>query len=354
MSGGVDSSVVAALLAEQGHEVIGITLQLYPHDRTPARKGACCAGEDVRDAAAVAARLGIPHYVLAYEDRFRESVMQPFADAYARGETPVPCILCNQTVKFRDLLDVARDLGAETLATGHYVRRMDGPSGPELHRAADGHRDQSYFLFATTRDQLAQLMFPLGAMAKTETRALAQRFGLAVADKPDSQDICFVPDRDYARVVERLRPGAAEPGEIVDRAGRVLGRHDGLIHYTVGQRRGLPGGAGEPLYVLELDAASCRVIVGPRAALGRVDVALRDVNWLGDGDVPASGQRVQVRLRSMQVPVAATLSPQGRVVLDEPDAAVSPGQACVFYAGTRVLGGGWIAREAATALRGAA
>ena len=344
MSGGVDSSVVAALLAEQGHEVVGITLQLYPHERTPARKGACCAGEDVRDAAAVAARLGIPHYVLGYEGRFRDSVMRPFADAYARGETPVPCILCNQTVKFRDLLQVARDLGAEALATGHYVRRIDGPDGPELHRAADAGRDQSYFLFATTREQLAQLMFPLGAMPKSETRALAQRYGLPVAAKPDSQDICFAPDRDYARVVERLKPGAAQPGEIVDRAGRVLGRHDGRIHYTVGQRRGLPGGAGEPLYVLELDAAARRLVVGPRAALGRTDILLRDVNWLGDDRIPPSGLRVAVRLRSTQEPAAATLYPEGRVELDAPDAAVSPGQACVFYGGTRVLGGGWIAK----------
>ena len=353
MSGGVDSSVVAALLAEQGHEVIGITLQLYPYDRAPARKGACCAGEDVRDASAVAARIGIPHYVLAYEKRFHESVMAPFAESYARGETPVPCILCNQTVKFRDLLAVARDLGADALATGHYVRRVDGWNGPELHRAADASRDQSYFLFSTTRDQLAQLMFPLGGMPKSETRALAARFGLPVADKPDSQDICFVPDRDYARVIERLRPGAAEPGEIVDRAGRVLGRHEGLIHYTVGQRRGLPGGAGEPLYVIALDPASRRVVVGPRAALGRTDIALREVNWLGDGAIPAGGARVAVKLRSTQEPVAATLYPDCRVELDAPDAAVAPGQACVFYDGGRVLGGGWIARQALPMLHAA-
>ena len=269
MSGGVDSSVVAALLAEQGHDVVGITLQLYPHDRAPARKGACCAGEDVRDARAVAERIGIPHYVLAYEDRFRADVMEPFAASYARGETPVPCVLCNQTVKFRDLLAVASDLGADALATGHYVRRIDGPNGAELHRAADSSRDQSYFLFATTREQLARLRFPLGAMRKDETRALAQRFGLPVADKPDSQDICFVPDRDYARVVERLHPGAAEPGEIVDLDGRVIGRHGGIIQFTVGQRRGLPGGSAEPLFVVALDPERRRVVAGPRAALGR-------------------------------------------------------------------------------------
>ena len=353
MSGGVDSSVVAALLAEQGHEVIGITLQLYPYDRAPARKGACCAGEDVRDASAVAARIGIPHYVLAYEKRFHESVMAPFAESYARGETPVPCILCNQTVKFRDLLEVARDLGADALATGHYVRRVDGPNGPELHRAADGSRDQSYFLFATTRDQLAQLEFPLGGLPKTETRALAARFGLSVADKPDSQDICFVPHRDYATVVERLKPGAAEPGEIVDRAGRVLGRHEGIIHYTVGQRRGLPGGSGVPLYVIALDAQRRRVVIGPRAALGRTDVALRDINWLGGSPIPAAGKPLHVRLRSTQEPVAATLYPEGRVALEAPDAAVAPGQACVFYDGSRVLGGGWIARSALPMLNAA-
>lgn len=352
MSGGVDSSVVAALLAEQGHDVVGITLQLYPHDRTPARKGACCAGEDVRDARAVAERIGIPHYVLAYEDRFRADVMEPFAASYARGETPVPCVLCNQTVKFRDLLAVANDLGADALATGHYVQRIDGPNGAELHRAADSSRDQSYFLFATTHEQLARLRFPLGAMRKDETRALAQRFGLPVADKADSQDICFVPDRDYARVVERLHPGAAEPGEIVDLDGRAIGRHGGIIQFTVGQRRGLPGGSAEPLFVVALDPERRRVVAGPRAALGRKAVPLRDVNWLGDTRIPDAGMRVAVRLRSTQIPVSATLFPD-RVVLDTPDTAVAPGQACVFYDGDRVLGGGWIAREARPMLHAA-
>jgi tRNA-specific 2-thiouridylase len=349
MSGGVDSSVVAALLKEQGHDVVGITLQLYPHERTPSRKGACCAGEDVRDARRVAERIGIPHYVLAYEERFRDEVMLPFAEAYARGETPVPCVMCNRTVKFRDLLAVAKDLGAEALATGHYVRR----EGNALYRAADISRDQSYFLFATTREQLAHLEFPLGGMQKAETRALAQRFGLAVADKPDSQDICFVPDRDYARVVEKLKPGAAEPGEIVDLDGHVIGRHSGIIHFTVGQRRGLPGGAAEPLFVVALDPERHRVVAGPRAALGRREIMLREVNWLGESPIPSAGARLAVKLRSAQPPVAATVSPDGRVLPDAPAEAVAPGQACVFYDGERVLGGGWIARATAPMLHAA-
>ncbi len=347
MSGGVDSSVVAALLAEQGYDVVGITLQLTAHARTPARKGACCAGEDVKDARRVAERIGIPHYVLGYEARFREAVMAPFAASYAAGETPVPCVLCNQTVKFRDLLATARDLGADALATGHYVRRVAGPSGPELHRAIDPARDQSYFLFATTPDQLAALRFPLGDLAKAETRRLAARFGLPVAAKPDSQDICFVPDRDYARVVNALRPDAFAPGDIVDAAGRVLGRHDGIANFTVGQRRGLPGGRTEPLYVIRLEPDRRRVVVGSRAALGRRELRLRDVNWLGDAPLPAAGRRLAVQLRSTQRPVPATLFAAGEgavVALDAPD-TVAPGQACVFYDGDRVLGGGWIARD---------
>jgi tRNA-specific 2-thiouridylase len=349
MSGGVDSSVVAALLAEQGFEVIGITLQLSAHAANPSRKGACCAGEDVRDARAVAERIGIPHYVLAYEKRFREQVMAPFAASYAAGETPVPCVVCNQTVKFRDLLRTARDLGADALATGHYVRRIAGARGPELHRAADPGRDQSYFLFASTRDQLEMLRFPLGDLCKDETRALAVRFGLPVADKPDSQDICFVPDGRYAGIVERLRPGAAEPGDIVARDGTVLGRHPGVIHFTVGQRRGLRLAGAEPLYVVRLEPEARRVVVAPRAALERTRFRLRDVNWLGDAPPSPKGERLQVRVRSTQAPRAATYFPGvnggGEVVLESPDAGVAPGQACVFSAGARVLGGGWIRRD---------
>ena len=350
MSGGVDSSVTAALLAEQGFDVVGITLQLYDHGAALAKKGACCAGQDIHDAARVAERLGIPHYVLDYESRFRRDVIDDFADAYTRGETPIPCVRCNQTVKFRDLLATARDLGADALATGHYVRRVDGASGPELHRAADDGRDQSYFLFATTRVQLAFLHFPLGGMAKDETRALARRFDLPVAAKPDSQDICFVPSGDYAALVARLRPGAAEPGEIVDVAGRVLGTHAGVIHFTIGQRKGLGVSAGEPLYVVRLEPEARRVVVGPRAALGVQRVALAGINWLGEAP-PADGLAVHVKLRSAQPPLPARLfldgAGGGTAVLDEPAFGVAPGQACVAYDGTRVLGGGWIRREPA-------
>ena len=350
MSGGVDSSVTAALLAEQGFDVVGITLQLYDHGAVSAKKGACCAGQDIHDAARVAERLGIPHYVLDYESRFRRDVIDDFADAYARGETPIPCVRCNQTVKFRDLLATARDLGADALATGHYVRRVDGASGPELHRAADDGRDQSYFLFATTRVQLAFLHFPLGGMAKDETRALARRFDLPVAAKPDSQDICFVPSGDYAALVARLRPGAAEPGEIVDVAGRVLGTHAGVVHFTIGQRKGLGVSAGEPLYVVRLEPEARRVVVGPRAALGVQRVALAGINWLGEAP-PADGLAVHVKLRSAQPPLPARLfldgAGGGTAMLDEPAFGVAPGQACVAYDGTRVLGGGWIRREPA-------
>jgi len=351
MSGGVDSSVTAALLRSEGYDVVGITLQLYDHAATTGRKGACCAGQDIHDAARVAEVLGIPHYVLDYESRFRAEVIEDFAESYTRGETPVPCIRCNERVKFRDLLSVARDLGAAALATGHYARRIMGKAGPELHRALDPARDQSYFLFATTREQLDFLRFPLGQLAKDETRRLAERFALPVAAKPDSQDICFVPNGDYASLVERLKPGAAEPGEIVDLGGRVLGRHDGVIRFTVGQRKGLGISGPEPLFVLRLEPELRRVVVGPREALEAVRVPLAGVNWLG-GDLPSgSGFRTEVKLRSAQPPVPATLtldgSGGGEAILDEPAAGVAPGQACVFYRGSRLLGGGWIKRAAA-------
>jgi tRNA-specific 2-thiouridylase len=353
MSGGVDSSVVAALLQREGYDVIGITLQLYDHGAAISRKGACCAGQDIHDARNVADRLGIPHYVLDYESRFRQAVIDEFAESYVRGETPIPCIRCNQRVKFKDLLETARDLGADCLATGHYVQRLIGADGAaELHRGQDPRRDQSYFLYATTREQLDYLRFPLGHMEKPAVRALAEEFGLLVADKPDSQDICFVPNGDYAGVVAKLRPDAAEPGEIVDLDGRVLGRHDGVIHYTVGQRKGLGIAASEPLYVVRLDAIRRQVIVGPKAALARSIVYLRELNWLG-GPIPAEGLEVSVKLRSAQPVVAARIfaadNGATRLELATPEYGVAPGQAGVVYDGSRLLGGGWIARAAASA-----
>ena len=354
MSGGVDSSVTAALMAEAGYEVIGVTLQLYDHGAAVSRKGACCAGQDIYDARAVAARLDIPHYVLDYESRFREAVIDDFADSYLRGETPIPCVRCNQTVKFRDLLATAKDLGADALATGHYVRRELMPDGPGLLRAVDAGRDQSYFLFATTRDQLDYLRFPLGGMEKAETRAHAERFDLPVAAKPDSQDICFVPEGNYARIVEKLRPEAYDPGDIVDLDGTVLGRHAGIINFTIGQRRGLSLGGRpegeEALYVVRLDPASRRVVVGPRSALGTGRIDIGSLNWLGATDIPAEGFNCAVKLRSTMEPVGARLFDDGddnaTVVLDEPQFGISPGQACVVYDGDRVLGGGWIRRHA--------
>ena len=349
MSGGVDSSVTAALVARAGYEAVGITLQLYDHGAAISRKGACCAGQDIADAREVCDRLGIPHYVLDYEDRFGAAVMEDFADTYLAGATPIPCVRCNQTVKFRDLLGTARDLGAEAMATGHYIRRGEAEGGPALLRAADASKDQSYFLFATTPEQLAFLRFPLGELPKSVVRNLAAEMGLVVADKPDSQDICFVPTGKYAQVVERLRPGASAPGEIVTEDGQVLGRHPGVIHYTVGQRRGLDvGGLSEPLYVVRLDPDRHRVVVGPRASLSRGRVRLSELNWIGGGEY-APGAEVAVKLRSTRPPAPAVtgLDEAGPFVdLAEPEEGVAPGQACVFYspdAGhARVLGGGWI------------
>jgi tRNA-uridine 2-sulfurtransferase len=354
MSGGVDSSVVAGLLAAEGFEVIGVTLQLYDHGAAVRRKGACCAGQDIDDARRVAATLGISHYVLDYESRFREAVIEDFADAYLRGETPVPCVTCNQTVKFEDLINVARDLGADALATGHYVRSVRQGNRRILLRPADTHRDQSYFLFATTQDQLDYLRFPLGGLSKTETRALAEKMGLLVANKSDSQDICFVPEGRYSDVILKLRPEAANPGDIVHADGRVLGRHAGIINFTVGQRRGLGVSAGEPLFVLRLDAEKKQVVVGPKSALGTDMLILRDVNWLGDlalEDIGSQGIEIEVRVRSTRPPTPARLTVEhgvARVQLLAAEHGVSPGQACVFYrgdgTGAQVLGGGWIVR----------
>jgi tRNA-specific 2-thiouridylase len=351
MSGGVDSSVVAAELAAEGYDVVGVTLQLYDHGAALAKKGACCAGVDIHDARRVAEEMGFPHYVLDYENVFREAVIDEFADSYLAGATPVPCIRCNERVKFKDLLETARDLEADCMATGHYIRRNLGPSGPELHVAADPARDQSYFLFSTTPEQLAFLRFPLGGLAtKSETRALAARHGLAVADKPDSQDICFVPNGDYAAVIEKLRPGAADPGEIVDMDGNVLGQHRGVIHYTIGQRRGLGiGGLADPLYVVKLDPDTRRVIVGPKEMLSTRTVPVREINWLGDAPLASRPEwQVEVKIRSTRPPRAAVIRPlsptTAEVTLVTPEEGVSPGQACVFYDpdSTRVLGGGWI------------
>jgi tRNA-specific 2-thiouridylase len=363
MSGGVDSSTTAALLKSQGYDVVGVTLQLYDHGAASHRKGACCAGQDIHDARNVAERIGIPHYVLDYEDRFRESVIDTFAESYALGETPVPCIECNRSVKFRDLLATARELGAQALATGHYVASRRTPDGSRaLVCAADADRDQSYFLFATTREQLDYLRFPLGDMTKPEVREHARRFGLEVADKHDSQDICFVPTGRYTDIISRLKPNAMEPGDIVDLDGNLLGTHQGIAHFTVGQRKGLGIASSHPLYVVKLDAATRRVVVGPREALRMDRITLRDVNWIGDGSLDRAvgkgldrGLEIFVRVRSTRAPQPAWLrAASGRyeVELVAGEEGVSPGQACVFYdaasSQARVLGGGFIQSAAAT------
>ncbi|MEM6634902.1 MAG: tRNA 2-thiouridine(34) synthase MnmA [Pseudomonadota bacterium] len=353
MSGGVDSSVVAAELKSQGYDVVGVTLQLYDHGAALAKKGACCAGVDIHDARRVAEEMGFPHYVLDYENLFREAVIDEFAESYLAGATPVPCIRCNERVKFKDLLETAKDLEADCMATGHYIQRKLGMAGAELHCAADSARDQSYFLFSTTQEQLNFLRFPLGHLrSKSDTRALATKHGLTVADKPDSQDICFVPNGSYASVIEKLRPGAAEPGDIVDMSGQVLGQHSGVIHYTIGQRRGLGiGGLSDPLYVVRLDPDARRVVVGPKDLLSTRTVPVREINWLGSQPISAKSEwEVAVRIRSTRPPRPAILRPisqtEATVELLAAEDGVSPGQACVFYepGGSRVFGGGWIWR----------
>jgi tRNA-specific 2-thiouridylase len=353
MSGGVDSSVVAAMLAEEGYDVIGVTLQLYDHGAALAKKGACCAGIDIHDARRVAEDMGFPHYVLDYENVFKEAVIDEFAESYLSGATPVPCIRCNERVKFKDLLETARDLEADCMATGHYIQRKVGGHGPELHAAADAAKDQSYFLFSTTPEQLDYLRFPLGHLpSKEATRALAEKYGLRVANKPDSQDICFVPNGDYAAVIRKLRPEAADPGDIVDTEGRVLARHDGVINYTIGQRRGLGiGGLADPLYVVRLDADLRQVVVGPKHMLATRTVPIKEINWLGDEVFEAREEwHVAVRVRSTRPPVDAVLRPlsatTAEVELLVAEEGVSPGQACVFYDpdSSRIFGGGWIHR----------
>ena len=353
MSGGVDSSVVAAMLAEEGYDVVGVTLQLYDHGAALAKKGACCAGIDIHDARRVAESMGFPHYVLDYENIFQDAVIDEFADSYLAGATPVPCIRCNERVKFKDMMETARDLGADCMATGHYIQRAEGAHGAQLHSAADPTRDQSYFLFSTTPEQLDYLRFPLGHLkTKDETRALARKYGLEVADKPDSQDICFVPNGDYASVIEKLRPGASEPGEIVHADGRVLGTHKGVIHYTIGQRRGLGiGGLSEPLYVVKLDVDNKQVVVGPKEMLSTRIIPVREINWLGDEPFTSRDQwELAVKVRSTRPPREAIVRPisdtEAEVELLSPEEGVSPGQACVFYApeGPRIYGGGWIWR----------
>ncbi len=348
MSGGVDSSTTAALMVEAGFDVVGVTLQLYDHGDAIGRKGACCAGQDIYDARSVAEALGIPHYVLDYESRFRESVMEEFAESYLRGETPIPCIRCNQTVKFRDLLSTAQDLNAECLVTGHYVRRVTGEEGGEMHRAQDLTKDQSYFLYATTREQLEFLRFPLGGMTKTQTRHYAERFSLPVAEKPESQDICFVPNGNYAKVIEKLRPDALEPGDIVDLDGNIIGQHQGVVNFTVGQRRGLGVAAADPLYVIKIDPERRQVVAGPKFRLKKTELKVSVVNWIGPGDAPPSELRVGVKIRSTSMPDTGLVRYDDDcwdVIFDKPQIGIAPGQAAVFYDGDRVLGGGWIQCE---------
>ena len=349
MSGGVDSSVSAAILHDEGYDVVGITLQLYDNGKAFSKSGTCCAGRDIKDARKVADAIGIPHYVLDFESRFKETVIDDFADSYLRGETPIPCVRCNETVKFTDLMGKAEGLGADLMVTGHYVRRLVGEDGAELHTGNDQTRDQSYFLFSIKREQLEFLRFPLGHLDKRGTRELARKYNLPVANKRDSQDICFVQEGSYSDIVRKLRPDAMTEGDIVDLSGNILGRHSGIINYTVGQRRGLGIASTEPHYVIRIDPNTSRIVVGPKEALERQHIIIKDINWLGAGDFPKSDFKLKVKLRSTQSPLSANINTLGKgmakVILDDYQGAVSPGQACVFYDRERVMGGGWIMRE---------
>jgi tRNA-uridine 2-sulfurtransferase len=348
MSGGVDSSTVAAMLKAEGYKIIGVTMQLYDHGAAISKKGACCAGQDIYDAKMVADKLDIPHYVLGYETKFKESVINDFVDSYVRGETPVPCIRCNQSVKFKDLLKMAKDLGADALATGHYVRKIDSKNGPELHTGIDHKKDQSYFLFATTKEQLDYLYFPLGGFTKEETRKLAASFGLITADKPDSQDICFIPDGNYREVIAKINPNANEKGKILHVDGFELGEHEGIINYTIGQRRGLGISSDEPLYVIKIDPESKIVYVGPESRLNGTEFIIKEVNWLDSLEFQEK-LGVTVKIRSTRPGTFANISKIGddtlKVKLLSPEKAITPGQACVIYDNDRVLGGGWITRD---------
>lgn len=357
MSGGVDSSVVAALMAEEGYETIGITLQLYDHGAAIQKKNACCAGQDIEDASKVCEQIGIPHYVLNYESLFKESVIEEFAESYMRGETPIPCVRCNQSVKFRDLLKVAKDLDADALVTGHYIRRVEGQDGAELHNAIDVGKDQSYFLFATTKEQLAFTHFPLGEMTKEEVRKLAEGYNLPVASKPDSQDICFVPNGNYADIVTKIRPEAKDAGDIVNiRTGEVVAQHEGIINYTRGQRRGLGGGFEHPLYVIKVDPETKQVFIGEEEYLFDESLKIKELNWIGEGaSIPKEGLEIEVKLRSLSnrkkgkiIPIndKGEFTGECKIALFEPARAITPGQACVLYSDTRVLGGGWIVGKA--------